>query len=113
MVRVDEAGRIHVTSDKAVQDPPSLMDLGNDRDTCKTGQGLIFADTGNALGSGGEGMLPTSSQAVSPSDFAITESERPKSATTGHSAYNADSARRVDSCFRWTAGHRSTVSARL
>src|SRR5260370_37788037 len=26
-VRVDEAGRIHVTSDKAVQDPPSLVDL--------------------------------------------------------------------------------------
>jgi hypothetical protein len=26
-VRVDEAGRIHVISDKAVQDPPSLVDL--------------------------------------------------------------------------------------
>jgi hypothetical protein len=26
-VRVDEAGRIHVTSDKAIQEPPSLVDL--------------------------------------------------------------------------------------
>ena len=25
-----------------------LANVGNDRDTCKTGQGLIFADTGNA-----------------------------------------------------------------
>jgi transposase len=25
-----------------------LTNLGDDRDTCKTGQGLIFADTGNA-----------------------------------------------------------------